>query len=916
MAMESDGACVVRVLGGPDVDHLTFRGTGMLVAPAWVLTCKHVVDGPLLSCVVETATGQRVGVERLECAEGWDLALLKLTDELSGTIPRFLTGITRAVDFQLRAVRLEARGYAQTAPRQPPGYHTLGNVEACTYDGAAGTLTTFQCAGGLPEGCSGSPVLLPWEECWVYVGTTYLGGERAATSRVIAADRVAEFLTQAQLPTPPGVEASQVLAPREPAGVGARFRLPSPYRGLEAFREEDAGYFYGRGSETEQLLDRVRTQPFVALVGVSGSGKSSLIAAGVIPALRTDGRWLIAPCRPRLDPFGELAQALVRLLHPTLDAGQQKTAGQQLACRLRTARVRLAEVVAELTQAFPGKQLLLSVDQCEELYMQASITPDQQRLFLEQLVALVQQELPCTVLVTLREDFRHVLSDDMFAQLLNDFPPMFLTRMSKPALRDAIEQPAQQWGVTLEPRLAERILQDVGQEPGRLPLLQFALTALWARRSQEQLTHAAYAAIGGVEQALTAYANTVLAEFPGEGERLRRIFVQLVRPGEGTEETTCHVATRGQVGDTNWPLVLRLADKRLVVTGCNEQGQETVEVVHEVLFRHCPPLQRWMAQDREFRQWQNRLRQDLQDWETRARDPDALLRGRRLEEAEAMLHQHEEELPPQEMAYINASREQRDRVREAAEQDLREWIQLWRRSQRYVLLGLVPLCAGVMGTLPRMLLSYYFGSFIELPVWGSETAPSLGELFEPVWNGFFGTFVAGVYVVLASEYLLRENDRITPVQALWLATTGCMWGLTILLIVSVAFTPASLQAIGWYTHHMQFGFPITGTFWGFGIAAGTYIGDKVDRDHSHFSNVFRNRLFGGIGGVVCFSVVSPLVFGFFFQNTTSQHFMPRAWSDAFDQALSVCAILTCFYVLKRRLASTFAAFESARLRHR
>jgi len=102
------------------------------------LTCKHVVDGPLLSCVVETATDRRVGVERLEFAERWDLALLKLTDALSGTIPRFLTGITRAVDLQLRAVRLEARGYARTAPRQPPGYHTLGNVEACTYDGAGG----------------------------------------------------------------------------------------------------------------------------------------------------------------------------------------------------------------------------------------------------------------------------------------------------------------------------------------------------------------------------------------------------------------------------------------------------------------------------------------------------------------------------------------------------------------------------------------------------------------------------------------------------------------------------------------------------------------------------------------------------------------------------------------------------------
>jgi hypothetical protein len=191
-------------------------------------------------------------------------------------------------------------------------------------------------------------------------------------------------------------------------------------------------------------------------------------------------------------------------------------------------------------------------------------------------------------------------------------------------------------------------------------LLEFALTQLWERQQYRQLTHAAYKAIGGVTQALARHADETLARFQDERERLRRVFVQLVRPGEGTEDTR-QVATREQVGADNWNLVTELADERLVVTGRDAQGRETVEVVHEALLRHWQPLRQWIEQDRQFRVWQNRLRLDLQEWEKQGRDEGALLRGTRLAAAEERLNDHVDELSQPEKDYIESSIALRER---------------------------------------------------------------------------------------------------------------------------------------------------------------------------------------------------------------------------------------------------------------
>ena len=472
-------------------------------------------------------------------------------------------------------------------------------------------------------------------------------------------------------------------------------RPPNPYRGLEAFREQDARYFMGRDRDIQDVLAMLQQRPFVAVVGASGSGKSSLLFAGVVPQLRKQGCWLIADFRPRGDPFRELATALTLLLYPGLDELERLEKRKQLADKLNERSLNLVDVVDLLLRSYPGKRLLLIADQFEELYTQ-NLAPERQRQFLDELAAAVraQAKKPAfTLLLAMRVDFLgQALDYEPFAELIKP-NHLLLGPMGQAGLAAAIESPARQLGVKLEEGLAERILQDLGQEPGTLPLLEFALTQLWERQQYRQLTHAAYEAIGGVTQALARHADETLARFQDERDRLRRVFVQLVRPGEGTEDTR-QVATREQVGADNWNLVTELADERLVVTGRDAQGQETVEVVHEALLRHWQPLRQWIEQDRQFRVWQNRLRLALQEWHEQGHDEGALLRGARLAEAAERLNNHMDELNRAEKEYIKSSIAVRER--EAAEH---------RRRQRQVISGLT------VGLLVALLLIGMSGFF-------------------------------------------------------------------------------------------------------------------------------------------------------------------------------------------------------------
>ncbi len=174
--------------------------------------------------------------------------------------------------------------------------------------------------------------------------------------------------------------------------------------------------------------------------------------------------------------------------------------------------------------------------------------------------------------------------------------------MTRAELTQAVEKPAALQSVQFEINLIDRLLDDVGEEEGSLPLLEFALTELWQHQSQHTLTLAAYEEIGQIKGALSRHADKTYQRLtPDEQERARRIFVQLINPGAGTEDTR-RLASRTEL-ETNWPLVTQLANERLVVTNQVGNEQDTVEVVHEALIRHWGQLRLWLEQDRDFLTW-------------------------------------------------------------------------------------------------------------------------------------------------------------------------------------------------------------------------------------------------------------------------------------------------------------------------
>ena len=437
-----------------------------------------------------------------------------------------------------------------------------------------------------------------------------------------------------------------------------------PYRGLFAFQEKDAQFFFGRETFTDMLVDAVQKQPLVAVIGSSGSGKSSVVFAGLVRRLRA-GNWHIVDFRPGSRPLFNLASSLVSyeesLFGKLLSRTERLREIRNLASDLQHCIHSLRDRIDDFLKSDPDQHFLLIADQFEELYTMS--TDAKERLaFLDRLLEATHYCHNFTFVITLRADFLgQALSYRPFADALQ-YADLKLAPMRSSELFAAIEKPAQLLGVTIETGLAERIIRAVSAEPGDLPLLEFALTQLWTKQHKGQLTHNDYDEIGGVEAALARYADSAYDKLNfEEKERAQRIFIQLVHPGEGTEDTR-RVATRAEVGEENWDLVTRLASSRLVVTARDEKtGLDTVEVVHEALIRSWGQLQQWMQQDRDFRCWQELLRVAMRTWDSCGFDEATLLRGKPLADAEYWQSQRFLELSLAERSFIGLSVELRDR---------------------------------------------------------------------------------------------------------------------------------------------------------------------------------------------------------------------------------------------------------------
>jgi energy-coupling factor transporter ATP-binding protein EcfA2 len=454
--------------------------------------------------------------------------------------------------------------------------------------------------------------------------------------------------------------------------------IECPYRGLQYFEEQHTANYFGREAMVQKLVQKVGECNFIAIVGPSGSGKSSLVRAGLIPALKVQGSLSTSPSwefdilRPGADPLLALATPLIRRLSPELSPVDRLTENRKLADRLRRNELPIGDVLSPLLAQ--STMLMLVFDQFEEAFTLCEDDTTRQRFLT---VLLEAATVPrCKVLFTLRADFfGRVLEREDFSQMV-DFGLVNIIPMTLEERRAAIEQPALQTGRRFGDGLVERIMADLEQEPGQLPLLEFALTELWERQTAEGvLTHSAYTEIGEVAGAIARRADETLQSLGrDEQEQARTIFTRLVRvtlPEEGAEDTRQRFALT-ELDPSLRSLIQRLADARLLVTSRDEQtNMEMVEVAHEALIRNWQELQSWLNRDREFLLWRQRLRGLIETWQASSKDESALLRGALLNESERWLDTRKDELNQREQAFIIASQyaaenaRQREAVRSA-----------------------------------------------------------------------------------------------------------------------------------------------------------------------------------------------------------------------------------------------------------
>ncbi len=472
-----------------------------------------------------------------------------------------------------------------------------------------------------------------------------------------------------------------------------------PYRGLQAFREEDAPFFFGREAFTERLVDEVRHKSFIGVVGASGSGKSSVVRAGLVPHLRraiggNGPVWDILTLTPDRQPLDSLAEAILRILEPEEMSEAKRLAElDDLATQFATRPRSLQRAARRCLEKQPGTdRLLLVVDQWEELYTSCR-DEEARRWFIDQLLA-ASTDAPVTVVLTLRGDFYgRVLTHRGLVDRLQD-AVVNLGPMTREELRSTLEGPAGEVGLQFEPGLIDHILDEVGDEPGNLPLLEYMLKELWDNRRHGHVLHfEAYDRMKGIKGAIEARADRIFEkELTDEQQKAaRRVLMRLVRPGEGAPDTRRRAVL--PTGDKHaLAVVHKLAGARLLVTGRDEARTDvqTVEIAHEALIQHWDRLRQWVDEDREFLRTRERIEAAAALWEKEGRVDDRLLApGRPLAEAEDLLEKRRPELSPSLIAFIEASTASESRRQDALQEARQEAHRQKLRRNRFIALASV-----------------------------------------------------------------------------------------------------------------------------------------------------------------------------------------------------------------------------------
>ncbi|QES57758.1 hypothetical protein DEJ51_29290 [Streptomyces venezuelae] len=637
-------------------------GAGFLVAEEVVVTCAHVVrgagSGPGGS--VRLAFPHATGAPRIEGRvlngpwrdpEAEDVALVRLSSTPAGVTPLPLGSASGCRGHQVRSFGFPA----QAPPDGHFGFGVAGDLLPAT--GSRSAHLQLTAANDLGTGFSGGPVLDEVTGLVIGMLTEITAPDKHERGQGIAYVTPTEVLREIW----PGLVEQDVC----------------PYRGLETFTAEHARWFQGRSDAVEQVLANLaRQKRLTLLLGPSGSGKSSLIQAGVLHAL-ADGalpdsdRWLTVLVRPRQD----LTAALER-------AGLAGPATGGIP----------AAVTRKLADQPGHRRVLLVIDQFEELFTQS----DRNLAVADEITAAVTSDAELNVVLIMRDDFYPRLAA-LAPRLLAAAMPGLLNvpgTLSRQDLHDIITLPARDVGLHFQVGLPEQIISDVlaatpdgvaaRQAPVTvLPLLELTLSQLWQRRHDGHLTHQAYRRIGGVTGSLTTWCDTALKQLPADQRpTAQRILTSLVRPADPSHGTP---ATRAQIsldelrelaggpddaphGDDSVGAVMAALTRHRIITTQTLRdpahpdaapGLPVAELIHDALIRDWDTLRDWVNQDRRFQIWLDRIRPRATHWAAED-DPGDLLGGAAL--AEALDFSQQRRLPSDIAAFITTSRQRQQAV--------------------------------------------------------------------------------------------------------------------------------------------------------------------------------------------------------------------------------------------------------------
>jgi len=438
-----------------------------------------------------------------------------------------------------------------------------------------------------------------------------------------------------------------------PDDTKAAVAATSPYKGLRAFEKEDKNLFFGRENSVRQLMDAVAASALVPVVGKSGVGKSSLVQAGLLPRLEQEqAGWAIETVLPRPDLPGALAVALARLsgAPPIVPPSELEVWRDYLSLH------GLTTAAEEARKDRGWERAVIVIDQFEEALVQERESGP----ILHQLGGLPDGGL-LTVVLTLRGDAfgRLFESQDSFGERLRR-NVIRLLGMDKHELTEAIRLPAEWYGLDVTDPLVEELIEAIGDNPGALPLLEFSLDQMWRTLppGKETLSSDEYRRIHGLNGALAAHADQVLNSLSeAEQARVRNLFVNHLTSVD--QPDVRRVIRRSDCDAGYWPVIVRLADERLLTVGCDEHGHEIAEVVHEELLRAWNQLHVWLDAERPFRRWRQRLREDMRSWRETG-DSRKLMTGSPLADSERWMNDRKADLDMHELRFIKASAERRD----------------------------------------------------------------------------------------------------------------------------------------------------------------------------------------------------------------------------------------------------------------